>query len=92
MKANEIISTLINKPDLAESIGTFLYFNDEKGNTNYERLEGYFGEIADTLGTLDDDTEYIYQYSDSLKATFNKVPDAIVVLQDGRCVFLYAIE
>ena len=92
MKASEIISALINQPGLSESIGTFLYFNDEKGNTNYERLEGYFGEIADTLGTLDDDAEYIYQYSDSLKATFNKVPDAIVILQDGRCVFLYAIE
>ena len=92
MKAREILSALINKPELAESIGTFLYFNDKKGNTNYERLEGYFGEIADTLGTLDDETEYMYQYSDSLKATFNKVPDVIMVLQDGRCVFLYAIE
>lgn len=92
MKAKELLNALINNPSLSESIGTFVYYNDEKGDTNHERLEGYFGEIADTLGTLNDDTEYIYQYSDSLKSTFNEVPDVVVVLEDSRCVFLYAIE
>lgn len=92
MTAKKILTALINNPSLTESIGTFVYYNDENGNTNHERLEGYFGEIADMLGTLDDDTEYVYQYSDALKSTLNEVPDAIVILEDGRCVFLYAIE
>lgn len=93
MKAKEIIKLLTSDSRLAEYAGTFEYEKDEKGNTNYELLDRMFGETVNILGTLEDGTDYIYQYSDTCDSTFGKMPDAIVILQEnGSCVFLYAIE
>ena len=92
MKANEIIKLFIYDTKLAEVSGTFEYSNDENGNTNCELIEIMFGTFVDVIGTLDDGVDYLYQYSDTYQPVCGKVPDAIVVLQDGRCVFLYAIE
>lgn len=92
MTAKEILRLFIYDARLAEASGTFAYLNDEKGNTNYELIDRMFGECANIVGTLNDGVDYLYQYSDAYQP-LGKMPDAIVVLQEnGRCVFLWAIE
>ena len=93
MKAKELIKLLFYDPKLAEVCGTFEYENEEHGCTNYTLLDNTFGVTVNILGTLTDGMCYIYQYSDSCDSTFEKMPDVIVILQEeGRCIFLYAIE
>lgn len=92
MKAIDIIKTFIADSRLCEWSGTFEYETDDKGNTNYLLLDTVFGTCINMLGTLVDNTTYLWQYSDTCETTFGKMPDAIVILQDGRCVFLYAID
>ena len=93
MKAKELIKLLIVDSRLAEVSGIFKYEDTEKGNTNYVLLDNMFGETVNILGTLKHGADYLYQYSDTCDSTFGIMPDAIVIRQeDGRCVFLYAIE
>ena len=93
MKSKELIKSLIADSRLAEVSGIFKYEDTEKGNTNYELLDNMFGVTVNIIGTLKDCTDYLYQYSDTCDSTFGIIPDAIVILQeDGKCVFLYAIE
>lgn len=93
MKAKELIKLFIYDPRLAEVCGTFEYENEEHGCTNFTLIENTFGKTANILGTLTDGMCYIYEYSDTCDSTFGIMPDVIVILQeDGRCIFLYAIE
>lgn len=92
MKAIEIIKLLIADSRLCEWSGTFEYNVDDKGNTNYLLIDRTFGSCVNILGTPKDNTTYLWQYSDTCETTYGKVPDVIVVLSDGRCVFLYAVE
>lgn len=92
MKEKDIIKKLLADSSLCEHSGTFEYEDDVKGNTNYILLDSTFGDCANILGKPKDDTTYLWQYSDTCETTYEQMPDVIVILADGRCVFLYAIE
>lgn len=92
MKAITIIKKLLADSRLCEWSGIMEYYNDDKGNTNYLLFDSAFGEWVNILGKPKDNTTYLWQYSDTCETTYDKMPDVIVILTDGRCVFLYAIE
>lgn len=92
MKAKDIIKAFLTDSRLCEWSGIFDYYVDDKGNTNYKLLDEMFGSCVNILGTFTDNTTYVWQYSDTCQTTYGEIPDVIVILDDGRCVFLYAIE
>lgn len=90
MKAIDIINHLCCEAYVSENANVWHYYKDEEGNNNWEQLDGMFGLTKQICGKLEE-VDYLYQYSDG-KGVLSELPDVIIVLDDGRCVFLFKIE
>lgn len=90
MKALEIIIRMCGDSAMAESTNVYHYEHDDKGNNNWLQLDNFFGPTKQICGNLEE-VDYLYQYSDE-KCVLSELPDVIIVLCDGRCVFLFKID
>lgn len=90
MKALEIITRMCGDAALTENANVWHYYKDENGNNHWQQLDDMFGLTKQICGKLEE-VDYLYQYSDG-KYVLSEVPDVIIVLEDGRCVFLFKID
>ena len=90
MKAKKIIEKLCYDSGVAEDSNVVEYAPDGD-KPNWEYIDQMFGETSSVIGHLENGS-YLYMYSDSHNVMTDVMPDVIVCLKDGHCMFLYKIE